>query len=145
MEEKRIVARDCLPQEPCCPLPTAARHHRLGAACFRDVGASAAGLWRKTIAGNIPFSSMSWFSLLQIDVDVQVEEPETSENRTQSSPAARCREAPPPQGTTAARHHRRKAPPPRGTLPASEAVVPHQQSAGLRQETIAGDIPFSSM
>ena len=30
----------------------------------------------------IPFSSMSWFSLLQIDVDV--EEPETSENPTQS-------------------------------------------------------------
>ena len=30
----------------------------------------------------IPFSSMSWFSLLQIDVDV--EEPETSKNPTQS-------------------------------------------------------------
>ena len=29
----------------------------------------------------IPFSSISWFSLLQIDVDV--EEPETSENPTQ--------------------------------------------------------------
>ena len=31
-EEKGIVARDCLPPEPRCPLP---RHHRLGASMSR--------------------------------------------------------------------------------------------------------------
>ena len=38
-----------------------------------------------------------------------------------------------------------EAPPSRGTLPASEAVVPRQRAAGLRRETIAGNNPFSSM
>ena len=34
MDEKGIVDRDCLPQEPHCLLPAAARHTRLGAACY---------------------------------------------------------------------------------------------------------------
>ena len=41
--------------------------------------------WETTVVNKratIPYSSMSWFSLLQIDVDV--EEPETSENPTRS-------------------------------------------------------------
>ncbi|CAL8362053.1 unnamed protein product [Boreogadus saida] len=58
MEEEGIVARDCLPLEPRCPLPAA---HR--------------------------------------------------------------REAPPPRGTTAARHHRREAPPPR-PLPTARCPLP---------------------
>jgi hypothetical protein len=60
-EEKRIVARDCLPPEPQCPLPAARcpLPHRLGAAR------------RETIAGNK-------------QIDVEVEGTETSENLTQS-------------------------------------------------------------
>ena len=52
---------------------------------LRGGGASqqrAAGLRRETIGATIPFSSMSWFTLLQIDVEV--EEPETLETPTQS-------------------------------------------------------------
>ena len=41
MEEKGIVGRDCLPLEPRCPLPTAARHHRYEAPPPR--GTTAAG------------------------------------------------------------------------------------------------------
>ena len=37
---------------------------------------------RSTIEGNNPFLPMSWFSLLQMDVEV--EKPETSEDPTQS-------------------------------------------------------------
>ncbi|CAL8259298.1 unnamed protein product [Boreogadus saida] len=67
MEEKGIVARDCLPPGPRCPLPAATRHHRREAppprgttatrhaARFRGGGASTAGLRRETIAGNNPF------------------------------------------------------------------------------------------
>ena len=73
-----------------CPLP---RDHRLGAACCplqeavvpkRSLGSEApAGDNRgQQLRATIPFSSMSWFSLLQIDVDV--EEPGTSENPTRS-------------------------------------------------------------
>ena len=60
MDEKGIVALDCLPPEPHCPLPrgtTAAKHHR-------------------------PAAGSGRFSLLQIDVGV--EEPETLENPMQS-------------------------------------------------------------
>ena len=60
------------PPHPVHPfLPLAAAPCRVG-------GASAAGLQRATI----PFSSMSRFDLLQIDVEVV--EPETTENPTQS-------------------------------------------------------------
>ena len=96
MEEKGIVARKCLPLEPRFPLP---RDHRLGAACCRRrwclkrcplprwwslLGSEAPAEDNRgqQSRATIPFSSMSWFSLLQIDVDV--EEPETSENPTQS-------------------------------------------------------------
>ena len=65
MEEKGTVARDCF------SLPAA----RLGAACCPGSG-------RRPTRSALPFSSMSRFSLLQIDVEV--EEPETSENPTQS-------------------------------------------------------------
>ena len=79
VEEKGIVARECQPLEPRCPLP---RDHRLGAArcrrrwCLnaarcRGGGPSAERLQRETIAATIPFSSMSWFSLLPIDVNVE--------------------------------------------------------------------------
>jgi hypothetical protein len=63
-EEKGIVARDCLPLEPRCLLP-------------RQRGSGG-----RQSQATMPFSSMSCFSLLQIDVEV--EEPETSENSTQS-------------------------------------------------------------
>jgi hypothetical protein len=106
MEEKGIVAPDCLPPEPCCLLPaahypgtTAARHHCRGAGFPRlspagaplpaaeapAVRQRAAGLQGETIAVNNRGQqslSMSRFSLLQIDVEV--EEPEASENPTQS-------------------------------------------------------------
>jgi hypothetical protein len=52
MEEKGIVARDCLPPEPRCPPHAAVRHQRL-------------------CRGSVYF-------------DVDVEEPESSENPTQS-------------------------------------------------------------
>ncbi|CAL8250008.1 unnamed protein product [Boreogadus saida] len=66
MEEKGIVAYDCLPPEPRC----------------RGTNASAAGSAEAPRRATIPFPSMSLFSLLQIDVEV--EEPETSEKPTQS-------------------------------------------------------------
>ena len=66
MEEKGIVARDCLPSEARCALL------RLAAA-----GDNRGQQSRATF----PFSSMSRFSLLQ--TDVKVEEPEMSENPTQ--------------------------------------------------------------
>ena len=76
MEEKRIVAHDCPPLEPRC--------QGVGALALP---AATAVLPRETIAVNNrgatnPFSSMSRFSLLQIDEEV--EEPEKSENPTQS-------------------------------------------------------------
>ncbi|CAL8236085.1 unnamed protein product [Boreogadus saida] len=70
MEEKGIVGHECLPLEPRFPLP---RDHRLGAA---------GGEGLKRCPATIPFSSMSWFSLLQIDVEV--EEPGKTENLTRS-------------------------------------------------------------
>ena len=75
MEEKGIVARECLPLEPRFPLP---RDHRLGAAVSTQQRGSGGRQPRSTI----PFSSILWFSLLQIDVDV--EELQTSPNPTQS-------------------------------------------------------------
>ena len=75
MEEKGIVAQDCLQPEPRCPLP---RRWCLGAGS----GAQSEDIrWPQSLA-TIPFSSMSQFSLLQIDVEV--EEQETSENPTES-------------------------------------------------------------
>jgi hypothetical protein len=56
-----------------CRSAAAARHHRCGAVVPRQ---RAAGLRLDPIAVD---STLSWFSLLQIDVEV--EEPETSENR----------------------------------------------------------------
>ena len=75
MEEKGIIARDCLPLEPLFrfPLP---RRWSLGTESLAGDNRGQQS-W-----ATIPFSSMSWFSLLQIDVEV--EEPETSENPTQS-------------------------------------------------------------
>jgi hypothetical protein len=55
-----------------CPLP---RDHRLGAARCRGSGGRKSG-------ATMTFSSMSWFSILLIDVDVQASE--TSENPMQS-------------------------------------------------------------
>ena len=48
--EKGIVARDCLPPEPCCPLP---RHRRLGS--------GQRGSGRGQSRATIPFPSMSRF------------------------------------------------------------------------------------
>ena len=88
MEEKGIVALECLPLEPRFPLP---RDHRLGAAggggalaltAAEAVVPQQRGSGGRQPRSTIPFSSMSWFSLLQIDVDV--EEPEMSENPTRS-------------------------------------------------------------
>ena len=62
MEGKGIVGGECLPLEPRFPLPI--RDHRLGAAG----------------GGGIPFSSLSRFGLLHIDMDVK--EPGTSELRS---------------------------------------------------------------
>ena len=80
MAEKGIVARDCLPLEPRSLLPVAR---------CRGGGPSAAGSEApegdnhgQQPRSTIPFSSMSRFSLLQIDVEE--EEPETPENPTQS-------------------------------------------------------------
>ena len=50
------------------------RHHRLGSGQLGSGG--------RQLQAKIPFSSMSRFNLLQIDVEV--EDPETSENPTQS-------------------------------------------------------------
>ena len=73
MEEKGIVGRECLPLEPRFPLPR-----------DRCRGTTASTLQEaevpKRCPATIPFSSMSWFSLLQMNV----EEPETSENPTKS-------------------------------------------------------------
>ncbi|CAL8252742.1 unnamed protein product [Boreogadus saida] len=73
IEEKGIVGRECLPLEPRFPLPM-----------DRCRGTTASALQEaevpKRCPATIPFSSM--FSLLQIDVDV--EEPGTSENPTRS-------------------------------------------------------------
>ncbi|CAL8336564.1 unnamed protein product [Boreogadus saida] len=63
MEEKGIVARECLPLEPRFPLPrdhhlSAARCRRrwcLGADHCRGGGPSAGRLWRETTAVNNPF------------------------------------------------------------------------------------------
>ncbi|CAL8349437.1 unnamed protein product [Boreogadus saida] len=100
MEEKAIVARDCIPLEPrfplsaaegppprCCLLqeevvpkrcllPTAfcSLLRRWSLSSEAPAGDNCGQQSRATI----PFSSMSWFSLPQIDVDV--EEPETSGN-----------------------------------------------------------------
>ena len=70
MKEKGIFARDWLPPEPRCLLPTS----------------EAVLPWQRGSGGRqsgatTPFSSMSLISLLQIDVEL--EEPETSENPTQ--------------------------------------------------------------
>ena len=75
MKEKGIVGRECLPLEPRFPLPR-----------DRCRGTYASALQEaevpKRCPATIPFSSMSRFRLLQIDVDV--EEPGTSENPTRS-------------------------------------------------------------
>ncbi|CAL8336095.1 unnamed protein product [Boreogadus saida] len=63
MEEKGIVARDCLPLEPRCPRP-------------RQWFLSAAGCWLPAAEAVVPRH------LLQIDVELK--EPETSENLTES-------------------------------------------------------------
>ena len=58
MEEKETVARDCLPSEP-----------------------QAAGIRLEKIAGSIPF--LLHFAVQSVlNVDVEVEEPETSANHT---------------------------------------------------------------
>ena len=76
MEEKGIIARDCLPPEPaaCCPLP-----RQLGAA---HCGAPAGDNRGQQSRATIPFNSMSQFSLLQ--TVVEVEEQQTSEDPMQS-------------------------------------------------------------
>ena len=76
-----IADRGCLPPEPRRRGTTdsaAGSGQRRGGGPSAPVGDNRGQESRETI----PFSSMSWFSLLQIDVDV--EEPETSENPTQS-------------------------------------------------------------
>ena len=68
MEEKGIVARDCLPPEPRCPPPrgtTTAKHQRPAAGS----GQQAAGSGQRAV---------------QSQIDVEVEEPEKSENPTLS-------------------------------------------------------------
>ena len=97
MKEKGIVARECLPHEARFPLPAAdgplLRRRLLQEAVVPkrcplprrwSLGSEApAGDNRgQQSRATIPFFSMSWFSLLQIDVDL--EEPKTSENPTQS-------------------------------------------------------------
>ena len=107
MEEKGIVARDCLPPEPRRPLPTAdvpppprgttprgttaTRHHGAAPAVLPRrcphprrwcIDSGQRGSGGRQSRSTIPFTSMSRFSILQIDVEV--EEPETSENPTQS-------------------------------------------------------------
>ena len=90
MEEEGIVASDCLPLEPRFPLP---RDQRLGVArcrrrwCLSDArckgGEAPAGENPgQQSRATIPFTSMSSFSLHQIDEDVEV--PQTSENPLQS-------------------------------------------------------------
>ena len=74
MEEKGIVAHDCLPPESRCPPLAATRHHHRKAPPPGS-GQPAAGS-RQWAAGS------ARVSLLQIDVEV--EELETSENPTQS-------------------------------------------------------------
>ena len=94
MEEKEIVASDCLPLEPRFPLPAAEgpppRRCPLQEAVVPkryplpkrwSLGSEKRGSSGNQSWATIPFSSMSWFSLLQIDVDM--EEPEMSENPTQ--------------------------------------------------------------
>ena len=70
MEGKGIVARDCPLPEPRCPLPRR-----------RCLGSGQQGSGGRQSRATIPFS-MSHFSLLQIVLEV--EEPETSKNPTQS-------------------------------------------------------------
>ena len=72
MEEKGIVGSECLPLEPRFALPR-----------DRCRGTTASALQEAEVPqccpATIPFSSLSRFSLLHIDVDV--EEPGTSENQ----------------------------------------------------------------
>ena len=110
MEEKGIVTRDCFPPDPRCLLPATASASATGSAAaagyiYRQAPppqgstsdiynpivscrspaasamGSAAGLRQETIAGNNSFLlHVEVQSVLQIDVEV--EEPETSENPT---------------------------------------------------------------
>ncbi|CAL8354812.1 unnamed protein product [Boreogadus saida] len=91
LEEKGIVASDCLPLEPRFPLPAAEgppprrcplQEVVVPISAARCRGSENEGSSGKQSWATIPFSSMSGFSLLQIDVEV--EEPETSENPTRS-------------------------------------------------------------
>ena len=97
MEEKGIVFRDCLPLEPRFPMPAAEGPSPRRCPLQEAVVPKRCPLPRRwsldseALVGDnqgeqpratIPFSSMSWFSLLQIDVDV--EESDTSENPMQS-------------------------------------------------------------
>ncbi|CAL8348826.1 unnamed protein product [Boreogadus saida] len=75
MEENGIVGRKCLPLEPRIPLPRDSCRGTTASALQEAQGP-------KRCPATIPFSSMSRFSLLQLDVDV--EEPGTSENPTRS-------------------------------------------------------------
>ena len=97
MKEKGIVARECLPHEARFPLPAADGQLLRRRLLQEAVVPKRCPLPRRWSLGSeapagdnhgqqsratIPFSCMSWFSLLQIDLDV--EEPETSENPTRS-------------------------------------------------------------
>ncbi|CAL8233973.1 unnamed protein product [Boreogadus saida] len=133
MEEKGIVDRDCLPQEPHCLLPCC-REAPSPRRCLLPASEMVVPQQRGSGGGQsratIPFFSMSWFILLQIDVEV--EEPEMSENpphvfeihniymnhdmeekgivaRDCLPPEPCCCEAPPARGTIAAGHHRHAA------------------------------------
>ena len=114
MEEKGIVALDCLPSEPRCPLTRphrlesgqrASRRWCLTAVVPRGGGQQAAGLWRETSRATIPFSSLSPFmyfreskpkclppnsfsTIAEISptTSLVVEIPETSENPTSYAP-----------------------------------------------------------
>ena len=74
-EEKGIVALDYQPPEPRCPLPTADTPPPCGTTgqgrwCLGS-GAPAVDNRGPQSRATIPFSSMSRFSLLQIDVEVE--------------------------------------------------------------------------
>ncbi|CAL8341163.1 unnamed protein product [Boreogadus saida] len=103
MEEKGVVPTIVSRRSPAARFRETPPPRRCALPASETVLPRQRGSGGRQLRATIP-SSMSRFSLLQIDVEA--EEPETSETQLFE---IHPREAPPPRGITPARHHRREA------------------------------------